>query len=108
MTPILAVTLVLQMHNLAGAPPAVVNRALSELGRMYDNVGVHLDWDEAANRRIGHNRGGKPQRGGDVRVIARRIGSDLFYAPVREFFFARRRKLDLLRQATGLASTGGD
>jgi len=51
MTPILAVTLVLQMHNLAGAPPAMVNRALSELGRMYDNVGVHLDWDEAANRR---------------------------------------------------------
>jgi hypothetical protein len=51
MTHILAITLVLQMHNLAGAPAAVVHQAEAELGRMYDSVGVHLDWDEAANRR---------------------------------------------------------
>jgi len=53
MTHVLAITLVLQMHNLAGAPPAEVSKAEFELARMYDSVGAHLDWDDAADRRAG-------------------------------------------------------
>src|SRR6185295_17898570 len=52
------------------------------------------DEHKATNCRIGHERGGKAKRGGDVRVVARRVRSDLFNAPVCERFFASRRKLD--------------
>ncbi len=45
MAPIVSIALVLQMHNLAGAPPAMVARAESEVTRMYDEVGVRVDWD---------------------------------------------------------------
>ena len=45
MIPIVSIALVLHMHNLAGAPPAMVTRAESEVTRMYDEVGVHVEWD---------------------------------------------------------------
>ena len=48
MSHILAVAFVLQLHNLAGVPPATVDTAASELSRVYDRLGVHLEWDRAA------------------------------------------------------------
>jgi len=48
MTPIVSIALVLQMHNLAGAPAATVARAESEVTRMYDEVGVHVAWDRTS------------------------------------------------------------
>ena len=45
MIPIVSVALVLQMHNLAGAPSSLVGRAESEVARMYDDAGVHVEWD---------------------------------------------------------------
>jgi len=47
MSHILAVALVLQLHNLAGAPPATIDAAASELTRVYDGLGVHVEWDRA-------------------------------------------------------------
>jgi hypothetical protein len=47
MIPIASLALVLQLHNLAGAPPGMVARAESEMTRMYDEVGVHVDWDRS-------------------------------------------------------------
>ena len=52
MTPLLAAALVLQLHNLAGAPPATVAIAASELTRVYDGIGVHVDWDRTAPARV--------------------------------------------------------
>jgi hypothetical protein len=52
MSSLLAGALVLQLHNLAGAPPATVNTAASELTRVYDELGVHVDWDRAAGARV--------------------------------------------------------
>jgi hypothetical protein len=52
MTHVLAAALVLQLHNLAGAPPAVVATAASELTRVYDEFGVHVEWDPAAAARV--------------------------------------------------------
>jgi hypothetical protein len=36
---------VLQLHNFAGAPPAIVDKAERELTRVYDDIGVHVEWD---------------------------------------------------------------
>jgi hypothetical protein len=47
MTHILSIALVLQLHNLAGAPPAVVDDARAELTRMYRQLGVAAEWDRA-------------------------------------------------------------
>src|SRR5262245_12813584 len=44
MMPIVSVALVLQLHNLAGAPPVTVTRAESEVARMYNDAGVHVEW----------------------------------------------------------------
>lgn len=49
---ILAVALVLQLHNLAGVPPVVVDNAASELTRVYDELGVHVEWNRAAAARV--------------------------------------------------------
>jgi hypothetical protein len=48
---LLAIALVLQLHNLAGAPPAVVDKAASELTRVYDQFGVRVEWDRTADAR---------------------------------------------------------
>jgi hypothetical protein len=48
MTILVAAALVLQLHNLAGAPPAMVDAARSELTRVYDALGVHVEWDRSA------------------------------------------------------------
>ena len=47
MTPIISLALVLQLHNLAGAPPATLDRASSELTRVYRELGVSLEWTSA-------------------------------------------------------------
>jgi len=44
MTHILAVALVLQLHNLAGTPASIVGSATSELTRLYADIGVQLEW----------------------------------------------------------------
>jgi hypothetical protein len=51
-SPILAAALVLQLHNLAGAPPSVVDTATSELTRVYDELDVHLEWERTAAARV--------------------------------------------------------
>jgi hypothetical protein len=48
MTHLLALALVLQIHNLAGAPPSVIQKAQGELTRLYDEIGVHVDWHHGA------------------------------------------------------------
>src|SRR4051794_7497616 len=47
MAPILSLALVLHLHNLAGVPPAMVDRAASELTRVYRDLGVRAEWDLA-------------------------------------------------------------
>ena len=47
MAPILSLALVLHLHNLAGVPPTVVDRAASELTRVYRDLGVRAEWDGA-------------------------------------------------------------
>jgi hypothetical protein len=42
---ILSMALVLQLHNFAGAPPAIVDQAKRELTRVYENIGVPVEWD---------------------------------------------------------------
>jgi|SRR6185295_1460248 len=41
---------VLQLHNFAGAPPAIVDRAERELTRVYGDIGVRVAWDRADGR----------------------------------------------------------
>jgi hypothetical protein len=48
-----SIALVLQLHNFAGAPPAVVQKAERELTRMYDDIGVRVEWDPAADQHAG-------------------------------------------------------
>jgi hypothetical protein len=48
MAPIFSLALVLQLHNLAGVPPAVVDRAATEVTRVYDELGVRAEWEPAA------------------------------------------------------------
>ena len=43
MTHILALALVLHVHNLAAAPASVVHDAQDEVVRLYDAIGVHVD-----------------------------------------------------------------
>jgi hypothetical protein len=45
MTHLLTVALVLQLHNFAGAPPAVVQAAQREVTRVYADIGVPIEWD---------------------------------------------------------------
>jgi hypothetical protein len=49
MTPIISLALVLQLHNLAGAPPATLDQAASELARVYHELGVSLEWTSSVN-----------------------------------------------------------
>ena len=51
MTSILALTLLLHIQNLAGAPPAIVDAAAAELTRVYAAFGVAIDHDTAGARR---------------------------------------------------------
>jgi len=43
-----AFVLVLQLHNLAGAPPRTVAAAALEVSRMYAQIGVTIAWRDAA------------------------------------------------------------
>src|SRR2546425_869748 len=45
---ILSIALVLQLHDFAGARPSVLQKAERELTRMYDTVGVRVEWDHTA------------------------------------------------------------
>jgi hypothetical protein len=47
---VLSLALVLQLHNLAGAPPSIVGHAERELTRVYDDIGVRVEWDDDADR----------------------------------------------------------
>ena len=47
MTHILAAALILQLNNLAGAPPPVVFAAAAEVARMYTAIGVPIAWGDA-------------------------------------------------------------
>ena len=49
MTHILAAALVLHMTNFSGAPPAVVHQAQEEVTRVYERIGVPLEWDGTAD-----------------------------------------------------------
>jgi hypothetical protein len=51
MTPVLAATLILQLHNLAGVPAPVLTTAASELTRVYEAMGMHVGWDRTMNDR---------------------------------------------------------
>ena len=42
---ILSIALVLQLHDFAGAPPSVLHEAERELARVYDAIGVRVEWD---------------------------------------------------------------
>ena len=44
---ILSIALVLQLHDFAGAPPSVLVNAERELTRVYDAIGVRVEWDHA-------------------------------------------------------------
>jgi hypothetical protein len=44
---VLSIALVLQLHNFAGAPAAIVGQAERELTRMFDEIGVHVEWRRA-------------------------------------------------------------
>jgi hypothetical protein len=46
---ILSIALVLQLHDFAGAPPPVLHEAERELARVYDAIGVRVEWDHAAH-----------------------------------------------------------
>ena len=48
MTHFFAAALVLQLHNFAGVPTSIVGSAASELTRLYADIGVHLEWRDAA------------------------------------------------------------
>ncbi len=52
MTFLVAAAIVLQLHNLAGVPAPVVDTARSELTRVYDGLGVHVEWARAGDARI--------------------------------------------------------
>jgi hypothetical protein len=44
---IASLALVLQLHNLAGAPPTVVDTAAIELSRAYAQLGIQTEWRDA-------------------------------------------------------------
>ena len=44
---IFSIALVLQLHNVAGAPPAIVDQAKRELTRVYESIGVPVEWDRS-------------------------------------------------------------
>src|SRR5262249_40465878 len=73
MTAIISIALVLQLHNLAGAPPVVVNQAASELTRVYRELGVSVEWDGCAGAREGADIVPVvvlPRETGDLRLAA--------------------------------------
>jgi hypothetical protein len=45
--PIFSIALVLQLHNFAGAPAAIVDSAQRELTRVYAGIGVPVEWVSA-------------------------------------------------------------
>ena len=47
---ILSIALVLHLHNFAGAPATIVDKAERELTRVYDDIGVHVEWNRAGDR----------------------------------------------------------
>jgi hypothetical protein len=49
----LTVALVLELHNFAGAAPAIVHDAEREVTRVYQDIGVRVEWDHAAARGAG-------------------------------------------------------
>jgi hypothetical protein len=49
----LSLALVLELHNFAGAAPAIVLDAEREVTRVYQDIGVRVDWDHAAARGAG-------------------------------------------------------
>jgi len=50
---LLSLALVLELHNFAGAAPAIVHGAEREVTRVYQDIGVRVDWDRAAARGTG-------------------------------------------------------
>ena len=51
----LTLALVLDLHNFAGAPAAIVHDAEREVTRVYQEIGVRVEWDHTAARGSGHN-----------------------------------------------------
>ncbi len=49
----LTLALVLDLHNFAGAPPAIVHDAEREVTRVYQEIGVRVEWDHAVARGSG-------------------------------------------------------
>ena len=49
MTHLLAAALVLQLSNFSGAPAAIVRQAQEEVTRVYAEIGVPLEWSDAAD-----------------------------------------------------------
>ena len=50
---VLSLALVLELHNFAGAAPAIVRDAEREVTRVYQDIGVRVDWDHTAGRGAG-------------------------------------------------------
>jgi hypothetical protein len=44
----LTLALVLELHNFAAAAPAIVHDAAREVTRVYQDIGVQVEWDRAA------------------------------------------------------------
>jgi len=49
----LTLALVLELHNFAGAPPAIVHDAEREVTRVYQDIGVRVEWDHGTARSAG-------------------------------------------------------
>ena len=50
---LLSLALVLELHNFAGAAPAIVRDAEREVTRVYQDIGVRVEWNHAADRGAG-------------------------------------------------------
>jgi hypothetical protein len=49
MLSMLSLVLVAELHNLAGAPPAIIRDAEREVTRVYQDIGVKVEWDRTAD-----------------------------------------------------------
>jgi len=50
---ILSIALILQLQNIAGAPTSIVDQAARELTRVYDDIGVRVEWDRTGDHHAG-------------------------------------------------------
>lgn len=108
---ILSIALVLQLHNFAGAPPGVVHRAERELTRMYDEIGVRVEWDRAAAQRADDPPALQvillPHEAGDLRLTPDAVMGAVMWTPngtPAVYLFYRRVEAEAERHFVSIAS----